>query len=158
MHGGNGVRLTASSVAGGVLGLVALGLFAHTFAPTYDVPMLTAGRGPVFFPRLLLGLMILCAAVVVWQGRDDEPLALPAGTALPVLAVVAATGLYVAGILTVGFLFATIGFTLVVPWLLGYRTPWVILALAAVYPVTVWYLFQEVFLIVLPSSPWFAGV
>jgi hypothetical protein len=102
--------------------------------------------------------MILCAAVVVWEGHDDEPLALPPRETLLVLAVFTLTALYVAGILTVGFLFATIGFTFALPWLLGYRNPWVILALTAIYPVTVWYLFQKVFLIMLPSSPWFAGL
>jgi hypothetical protein len=131
---------------------------AHTFAPAYQTSILTAGRGPVFFPRFLLALMIVVSLVIVWEGRREPALALPPlPEAGPVLAAMAATGGYLWGIGQAGFLIATIAYTLVLPRALGYRNWPVTLALAAVYPVAVWYVFQEVFRIILPASPWFTA-
>ena len=53
------LRLTGSTLAAiAVLG-AALFLLWHTFDPVYEPRFASAGRGPVFFPRILLALMIV---------------------------------------------------------------------------------------------------
>jgi hypothetical protein len=74
---------------------------------------------------------------------------------IPVISVLAATGLYVVAIGSLGFLIATIGYTLTLPVLLGYRKLPIVLAIAAIYPAAVWYLFDRIVQILLPASPWF---
>ncbi|MCP5366396.1 MAG: tripartite tricarboxylate transporter TctB family protein [Hyphomicrobiales bacterium] len=148
-------RVSWTTVVGGVTLLVTAFLFYHTFDPAYDVSILTAGRGPVFFPRILLGFMFVLSAVVLVEGRFEAPRAITRHQALLVGATLAVTGLYIWGITAAGFLISTVAYVFVLPWLLGYRNAVAIVLVTALYPVGVWYVFQKVFLIILPSSPWF---
>lgn len=148
-------RISWTTIVGGVTLLVTAFLFYHTFDPAYDVSILTAGRGPVFFPRILLGLMFVLSVVVMVEGRLEAPRPVSGHQFLLVGATLAVTGLYIWGITAAGFLISTVAYVFVLPWLLGYRKALAIVLLAALYPVSVWYLFEKVFKIILPSSPWF---
>ena len=149
------VRLSWTTVIGLIALLITTYLFYHTLDDIYAVSVLTAGRGPVFFPRILLGAMFLFSIGVIWEGSKEEFIPMKGEQLLIVIATLGFTGIYIYAISATGFLISTIVFVFVLPWLLGYRN-WVAISLiAALYPVTVWYVFEKFFMIILPSSPWF---
>ncbi|MBB4303470.1 hypothetical protein GGD81_002513 [Rhodobium orientis] len=148
-------RVSWTTVIGAISLLIAAYLFYHTFDPVYDVSIVTAGRGPVFFPRILLALMLVLSLAVAIEGFRLPHRFFSGRTALIVVSAVALTGLYIAAITSAGFLISTVVYVFALPFLLGYRNVPVIGAVAAIYPLTVWYVFDKVFLIILPSSPWF---
>jgi len=136
-------------------------LFWHTFDPVYDTAFATAGRGPVFFPRILLVIMLLLSVAVLVQSvvRPHTPeanyTALTWRDLLSVLLAAAVTGLYLYLIYVIGYLLASIAFSFVLPAVFGYRRWAVTAVFAAVYATATWYVFEVVFRIVLPKSPWF---
>ena len=132
-------------------------LIVHTFDKAYNISVLTAGRGPVFFPRFVLAAMLLFSLLVIQTGIGKKPDPISMKSLLTVLGAIAVSGLYIGSIVTIGFLISTIAFSIVLPVLLGYRNWIVTIAAGVIYPIVVWYVFQKVFLIVLPSSPWFAA-
>ncbi|NIA71426.1 tripartite tricarboxylate transporter TctB family protein [Pelagibius litoralis] len=133
----------------------------HTFDPAYDTAFASAGRGPVFFPRILLVIMLMLSAAVLAQSvtrprvPETETAALAWRALLSVLLAAVATGLYLYLIYVIGYLLASIAFSFVLPVVFGYRR-WVVTAtFAAVYATATWYVFEMIFRIVLPKSPWF---
>lgn len=149
-------RLSWPSVVGTVILAITVYLFYHTFDEVYQTSILTAGRGPVFFPRIILGGMLLFSVVVILEGVNEEPAAglAPKSLAL-IVSVILLTGIYIYSIGAAGFLISTIVFTFLLPLLLGYRNLLICGAIAIIYPFVVWYVFEKVFLIILPTSPWF---
>lgn len=156
----NGTTAVATLALG-----TALFLFWHTFDPAYDTAFAAAGRGPVFYPRILLGIIIVLAATIALQslfrtaGRPADAAPKQAGwRALPaLLAAIALTAGYVMAFSAAGYLLSTIAYALLLPLVFGYRNPLAIGAFALSYAVATWYLFEKVFLIILPKSPWFAA-
>ena len=161
----NGTTAVATLALG-----TALFLFWHTFEPAYDTAFAAAGRGPVFYPRILLGVIIVLAAAIALQsllqatrvqasGRPADAAPDRAGwRALPpLLAAITLTSGYVMAFSAAGYLLSTIIYALLLPLVFGYRNPLAIGAFALSYAVATWYLFEKVFLIILPKSPWFAA-
>ncbi len=148
-------KLSWTSIIGGLILLVTIYLIYHTFDESYQTSIQSAGRGPVFFPRIILGAMLLFSVIVIVEGLDKVREKISAKTLMVVLAVTAFAGLYIFSITVAGFIISTVVFTFVLPGLLGYRKWHIALAVAAIYPVAVWYIFDKFFLIILPSSPWF---
>lgn len=145
-----------ATLVGGVLLAVSIFFWIESLDEAYDVPATSAGRGPMFYPQILLAGWTVLALIVTLRGLREPPIgALRWRPVLTVTGAMALTGLYVAGILHAGFLIATAGLALLLPPLLGYRNIAVILLFAAVFPVTTWWLFDRVFRIILPTSPWF---
>lgn len=151
------MRLSLATLIGAGMALLTLFLIHHTFADIYQRSYQAAGRGPVFFPRILLGLMLVLSLAVLVQGLRESALTIRRDTALRMLAVALVTAAYVLAITRAGFLLSSVAFALVLPPLLGYRRVLPIVAVAAIYPLAVWYLFDRVVRILLPSSPWFNG-
>lgn len=149
------LKLSWTSIIGCLILLATLFLIAHTFNDAYNVSILTAGRGPVFYPRFVLAAMLLFSLLVIQSGVGKRPDAISTKSFLTVLSVIAVSGMYIASIITMGFLMPTIAFSIVLPILLGYRNWKITVVVGAIYPVVVWYVFQKIFLIVLPTSPWF---
>ena len=156
----NGTTAVATLALG-----TALFLFWHTFDPAYDTAFAAAGRGPVFYPRILLAIIIALATAIVLQSLFQAPRG-EASTApdrvgwraLPaLLAAIALTAGYVMAFSAAGYLLSTIVYALLLPLVFGYRNPLAIGAFALSYAVATWYLFEKVFLIILPKSPWFAA-
>jgi len=149
-------QVTASALVAIATLAAALFLLWHTFDPVYDSPMASAGRGPVFFPRILLVLMVVFSLAVIGQSL------MQAGDASfrcfhlwPVGLAAAATGGYLYLIYLVGYLLATAAFSFTLPLVFGYRR-WAVIALfAGLYATATWYVFEVIFRIVLPKSPWF---
>lgn len=148
-------RVSLAMMIGAGLALVALFLIHHTFADIYQRSYQAAGRGPVFFPRILLGIMLVLSLAVMINARKEAALQVSWGVAVRMILVLTATGGYVLAVSQAGFLLASIGFALILPPLLGYRRLLPILGVAALYPLCIWYLFDRVVRIPLPSSPWF---
>ncbi len=148
-------RVSWATIIGGMVFLLTGFLFYHTFDEAYQLSILTAGKGPVFFPRFLLVLMFVLSAGVMWEGRKEKFAPATMRQSFFVLGTLGLTGVYIYSITAAGFLLSTIVFVFSLPWLLNYRNLVVISVMTAVYPVTAWYVFEKLFMIILPSSPWF---
>lgn len=152
---------TGSALVAAAALAAALFLLWHTFDPIYETSFATAGRGPVFFPRILLAIIALLSAGVVTQSLLRGNLAEDGSTAfewrqmLSVALAAAVTGLYLYLIYVIGYLLASIAFSFVLPLVFGYRRWFAIAVFAAVYATATWYVFEVIFRIVLPKSPWF---
>ena len=144
-----------SSVIGGLILLTTVFLIWHTFDDVYQTSILTAGRGPVFFPRIVLGAMAVFSLIVIIEGLGEtsDPMRLNAFAAVGL--AVALTGAYIFSIDWAGFVIPTLLFTTLLPFILGYRKWKTVLTISVIYTLSVWYVFEKVFLIILPSSPWF---
>ena len=144
-----------SSVIGGLILLTTVFLIWHTFDDVYRTSILTAGRGPVFFPRIVLGAMAVFSLIVIVEGLGEtsDPMRLNAFAAVGL--AVALTGAYIFSIDWAGFVIPTLLFTTLLPFILGYRKWKTVLTISVIYTLSVWYVFEKVFLIILPSSPWF---
>jgi putative tricarboxylic transport membrane protein len=144
-----------ASVIGGLIFLTTAFLFHHTFADAYQTSILTAGRGPVFFPRIILAAMAVLSLMVTIEGLREKGFEFRPREILVAGAAIMLTGGYIFSISAAGFLIPTAIFTFLMPFVLGYRSVPMALILALIYPPAVWYIFEKVFLIILPSSPWF---
>jgi putative tricarboxylic transport membrane protein len=149
------VKPSFSSVIGGLILLTTVFLIWHTFDDVYQTSILTAGRGPVFFPRIVLGAMAVFSLTVIVEGLGEtsDPMRLNAFAAVGL--AVALTGAYIFSINWAGFVIPTLLFTTLLPFILGYRKWKTVLTISVIYTLSVWYVFEKVFLIILPSSPWF---
>jgi hypothetical protein len=148
-------RLSWTTVIGLVTLLVSIILFYHTFDDIYNISVVTAGRGPVFFPKILLSAIFLLSIGVIIEGFKEKFNPITGKQFLVVVATLGLTGLYIYAITAAGFLISTIIFVFILPWLLGYRDWKAIFVITTFYPVIVWYVFEKFFMIILPSSPWF---
>lgn len=131
--------------------LAALGLFATTFGTEYR--LLGAVQSPVFFPRIILGIMIALTGVAIVQdliARDGVARIEKLG-ALAVLVVAAL--LFANGLTRVGFFLSAVPFSVVSLWIFGLRAPVVLVVYALVVPGTLVVLFNHVLHLPLPTSP-----
>lgn len=132
--------------------------FVLTFGEVSAFARASAGRGPYFFPRVVLVLLLIVETVLlfsVFAPRHPD-----VGRRLPnrrMALLMAATAAYCALIPLAGFLIASVIFGIFVPLLLGRRDYAVIVPVAVAYSVAVWWLFERVFLIILPASPFDIG-
>lgn len=144
-----------ASAIGGLIFLTTVYLLYHTFADVYQTSVLTAGRGPVFFPRIILAAMAVLSLMVTVEGLREKGTEFRSREILAAGGAVALSGVYIFSISSAGFVIPTVIFTFLMPFALGYRGVWSALAIAILYPLSIWYLFEKVFFIILPSSPWF---
>ena len=144
-----------SSVIGGLILLTTAFLIWHTFNEAYQTSILTAGRGPVFFPRIVLGAMAVISLIVVVEGLGEksDPMSFSAFAVMGL--AIALTGAYIFSINWAGFVIPTLLFTALLPFVLGYKKWKTVLTISVIYTLSVWYIFEKIFLIILPSSPWF---
>lgn len=136
-------------------------LLWHSFDPIYETSFAAAGRGPMFFPRILLVIMILLSIAVAVQAlmrgtaAEDGSSRLEWRQAASAATAAAVTGFYLYLIYGVGYLLASIAFSFVLPLVFGYRRWLTIAVFATAYATLTWYVFEVIFRIVLPKSPWF---
>ncbi|AQZ53930.1 tripartite tricarboxylate transporter TctB family protein [Martelella mediterranea] len=149
-------RISEAAVIG-ALALLVLVFFIQTFEEISAFARASQGRGPFFFPRFVLGVMALLIALLILllPGARHRGSELPAlKPALRMLALMAATAGYCAAMPVIGFLSSSIVFAIVVPAILGRRDILVLAAVAVSYSLAVWFLFERVFLILLPGFSW----
>jgi putative tricarboxylic transport membrane protein len=93
--------------------------------------------------------------IVVFEGLSTHSEAMSTQAYLVLSAGVALTGAYIFTINWAGFVIPTLISTSLMPITLGYKKWKTMLILSVIYSLGVWYIFEKVFLIILPSSPWF---
>ena len=148
--------MTAHKIYGGALFAVAALLFASTFSTRYAIESLGGDVSTVFLPRaFLIVWMIFAAAVFVIGAQGRYKLDFPDVNWGRLTAISGVSLLTAAGMLTVGFLFATIPGLWIFTWIFGYRKPIQLTLFSIIFPITVWILFINVFELPLPKSPWF---
>lgn len=151
-----GGRAFATGVALAILALAAL-LFSQTFAEISAFARASQGQGPFFYPRFIIAAIALLGVLMILRPvPGSEPV--PSGAGLwRLLGLVLAVMAYALGLSLAGFLISSLIFACLTPLFLGYRRLAVTALVAAVFCVSVWYLFENAFLILLPRSPWFDG-
>ncbi len=148
----------SQALFGGVALLAGIGLLANSFSPHYESMGIGASVGPMFFPRILLGLWIALAALLTIQPLAGGTSPLPRQRLGMLLGLVALAGTAALLMILIGFLLSSILFCLATTLFLGYRGLAGIVLTGIVFPLAIWYLFQKVLLVPLPVSPWFPGV
>lgn len=133
----------------------ALLLLGETFREDYHLSRASHAMGPAFFPRIVLAGMALLSLVAIVESISSESGGTGLAGAGRVLGLIAITLAYGLSIGWIGFMFASFAFIVAASLALGYRRLAVVLPVAAVYAFSVWFMFEKVLLIVLPSSPWF---
>lgn len=149
------MRISYASAIGCVILLTALFLFVHTFDEQYQTSFLTAGRGPVFYPQIILVVILLLSCLVIVENWTQRETASSAKSVVISFTAIALTGAYIFAMPMLGFVMSTAIFTFVLPFVLGFQSWLISAAIAVVYTLSVWYIFEKLFLIILPTSPWF---
>ena len=143
-----------------ILLLVAgVGLFLSTFSSEYDIPAFSGDVGTVFVPRIYLILWVALSLLVLLQMRSspeeekrEETLTFSAARLCMIIGIAAATAV---AMLTIGFVFGLIPGFILFCWAFGYRRPLVLILISVVGTLGIWVLFNSVFELPLPKSPWF---
>jgi hypothetical protein len=132
--------------------LIAAGaLFATTFGTDYL--LLGAVQSPVFFPRIILGLMMGLALIAIAQDvLKGETVPEVEKWAALIVFVIAAL-IFANAITRIGFMLSAAPFSVLALWVFGIRNPLVIAAYAVAVPGSLVVLFNHVLKLPLPTSP-----
>lgn len=145
--------LSPEAIAGMLLLGIGVLLFVHSFDEKYAGMGIGAEFGPVFYPRVLLVLWILLAGILtvqtLWRTR-----AIAAQDWLMIVRVMVIVSASTLLMEVIGFLLSAILFCIAYPWVTGYRRPVGLILVGLIFPVVVWYLFENVLMIRLPANPW----
>jgi hypothetical protein len=147
---------TLDLLIGVVLLALAVFLLWESNDPRYAVRVPGHEFGPMFYPRLILGIWVAIAVVIIVRGAllmssDDSVQALRWGQ---LASVVVTTGVYMWVVTLLGFVLASALFIFIVLMLLGFRRPIIVGALSVGFPLATWFVFQFLLHIPLPTSPW----
>ncbi len=126
------------------------GLFWHTFSPRYEDMAQDISVGPMFFPRIVLVLWLLCACGIIrgaLRGRKEAQAFLWGR----VLAVFLLMALFVALFMHGGFVPVGSAFFIAMAFFLGYRRLAVLVPFAVAYILGVDYLFRNILQFYLPT-------
>ncbi len=97
---------------------------------------------PAWFPRLLLGMLLIAAIVLMVQAQLRQSSAQVISLRVKALIItLGAAGLYLVGFYEIGFIQSTLVLIPVLSWLLGYRRPFVIIAVTIIFTCLLWYAF-----------------
>ncbi|GAB5447574.1 tripartite tricarboxylate transporter TctB family protein [Gymnodinialimonas sp.] len=131
--------------------ITAVALFATTFGTEYR--LLGAVQSPVFFPRIILGVMIALIAIAIVQdtlsGARDAPVDKWAALIVFVIAALIFANL----ITRIGFMLSAVPFSILALWVFGLRNPLAIVSYAIIVPGSLVVLFNHVLKLPLPTSP-----
>ena len=129
-----------------VYGTGLLVIAALLYWASFDVPVAdeTIANNPLWFPRLLLGLMLIAAVALGARAlvrrsatTTAEPLRRKA-----VAITIGAAGAYLTGFHEIGFIPATLVLFPLMCWLLGYRRPLTIALVTLILTISLWYAFS----------------
>jgi hypothetical protein len=131
--------------------VAAAALFATTFGAEYL--LLGAVQSPVFFPRIILGLMMGLALIAIAQDvLKGETVPEVEKWAALIVFVIAAL-IFANAITRIGFMLSAAPFSVLALWVFGIRNPLVIAAYAVAVPGSLVVLFNHVLKLPLPTSP-----
>ncbi|MEL6531577.1 MAG: tripartite tricarboxylate transporter TctB family protein [Pseudomonadota bacterium] len=132
--------------------LIAAGaLFATTLGAEYR--LLGAVQSPVFFPRIILGLMMGLALIAIAQDVWGEAAVVPIEKWGALILFIVASVLFANAITRMGFFLSAVPFSAVALWIFGIRNPMVIAAYAVAVPGSIVVLFNHILKLPLPTSP-----
>lgn len=140
-----------------VLLLVGIGLFISTFSEVYNIEPFMGDVGTVFMPRVYFVIWIALSIVLLFQSLrssdDEEPDQVFSFSRLCIIMLV--SGATAVAILKYGFVLGMIPGFFIFCWQFGYRKPFTLAAFSIAGTVIIWVLFNNVFELPLPRSPWF---
>ena len=155
------------NIVGGVV-ILGFTLYYGGLATLLPKRTTTDAPGPHFFPYLITVSIIVLAVVLLFQGvrglKDSGGLAdlrpqRPSGNENFSIARAAAglvlTGLYFFALSTFGFFWSTPVFFAALMWTSGERRPHILLALAIIVPMFLFFLFRDLFQLPLPRGSFF---
>ncbi|MDG4649750.1 tripartite tricarboxylate transporter TctB family protein [Roseibacterium sp. SDUM158017] len=132
--------------------LIAAGaLFATTFGTDYR--LLGAVQSPVYFPRIILGIMIALTLAAIFQDVAGRKAVEPVEKWGALIVFVIAALIYANVITRVGFMLASMPFCVLALLVFGIRSPLAIAAYAILVPGSLVVLFNHVLKLPLPTSP-----
>ncbi|MEM6676635.1 MAG: tripartite tricarboxylate transporter TctB family protein [Pseudomonadota bacterium] len=131
--------------------IAAAALLSTTFTAEYQT--LGAAQSPVFFPRIILGVMIGLCAIAIVQDLRAGTRAGPLEHWVALIVFVVAALLFANAITRIGFMLSGAAFSVVALWIFGIRHPVVILAYALAVPGALVLLFNHILALPLPTSP-----
>ncbi len=148
--------MSAHRIYGGALFFAAAAIFATTFSEQYAGEPLGGDVSTVFMPRAFLIAWMAFAVLLFFRGPGTGSDAGFPGVNWLRLGAVALVSLGTAlAMLHAGFLIATVPGFWIFTWIYGYRKPVPLTVVSIALPLGVWFLFNDVFELPLPGSPWF---
>lgn len=131
--------------------MAAGGLFASTLGAEYR--LLGAVQSPVFFPRIILGLIMGLSLIVMVQDLMAKNTWQAVEQWGALIAFVIASLLFANAITRLGFMVSAVPFSALALWIFGIRNALVIVAYAIAVPGSLVFLFNHVLKLPLPTSP-----
>lgn len=136
--------------------LVGVLLMYHTFQSGYDDMAQDINVGPMFFPRLVLGVWIFCTALMtlgaVLYGAADKPFLW-----WRVLGALGVLGFFVASLETLGFILVGSICFFCLGWLIGYKHPARLFFIGVAYVFLVQTIFEKILQCYLPACKFLGG-
>ena len=146
---------TSNIISGSVIILVGILLLLETTKPQYAGMPGGIGTGPAFFPRVLMCGFIITGMLTIINGLKHKGAKLPPINKIHLLLFISLTAAFFIAVPHFGFLLTAFPFLVTAMLLMGFRKKAVIMVIALCVSVISWYLFNFVFEIILPVSPWF---
>lgn len=141
-----------------VLLLLGIALFAATFSSEYDIEPFWGDVSTVFVPRVYFVIWIALSLIFLYQttGKGTEEEQSQQSISFKrlgiIMVIAAATAI---AILKLGFMIGMVPGFFLFCWAFGYHKPISLTCISIVGSTTVWLLFNNVFELPLPRSPWF---
>ena len=155
------------NIVGGVV-ILGFTLYYGGLATLLPKRTTTDAPGPHFFPYLITVSIIVLAVVLLFQGvrglkdsgglADLRPQRPPTNENFSIARAAAGlvlTGLYFFALSTFGFFWSTPVFFAALMWTSGERRPHILLALAIIVPMFLFFLFRDLFQLPLPRGSFF---
>ncbi|MEM7528295.1 MAG: tripartite tricarboxylate transporter TctB family protein [Pseudomonadota bacterium] len=131
--------------------IAAAALLSTTF--TAEFQSLGAAQSPVFFPRIILGVMIGLCVVAIFQDLRAGGRGAPVERWVVLIVFMVAALLFANAITRIGFMLSAAAFSTVSLWIFGIRQPLVIAAYALAVPGALVLLFNHILALPLPTAP-----
>ena len=147
---------TQQLVFGVFLVLSGFAMLLHTFDASYVGMAQDVSVGPMFFPRLIISVWIICACGITLEALklDNVPLAFEWGK---VLAAVGVLALFALCFPVLGFLITGVGCFAGLSLILGYKRKGLLLIISAAYVLFVDFTFRTVLQSYLPTFSLFGA-
>lgn len=152
------------NIVGGVV-ILGLTLYYGGLATLLPKRTTTDAPGPHFFPYLITVSILFLSAMLILQGvrglkdsgglADLRPVRPPANQNFSIVRAAAGllfTGLYFFALSMFGFFWSTPVFFAALMWVTGERRPHVLLGLAVIVPMFLFFLFRDLFQLPLPRG------
>ena len=130
--------------------LIAVALFASTFQQSFTASDLA--QSPMFFPRIILVLWMILAAIAVVQTVLENETGSPIASWPRLMIVLAATVIYANVIGSEGFFLPSVVFALICLPAFGIRAPLLVILFAILVPGSLVLLFNHTLGMPLPTS------